>query len=205
MKADTTVQRWRLPTALLLAALMLATRQFHFGPLPDASWAVFFLGGLYLGGGREFAAFLAGAFAIDYVATQHLGVSSYCLSPAYVFLPLSYAALWLGGAWSARGWNAGAVQRWVIIAASFVLSISACFVISNGTFYWIGGRVNGPSLAGWYTNLRDWYGYFLAVPSAYATAAVLLRVLVERYVRGANRGLSGQAGSPATGSPASVA
>lgn len=202
MMADPALPRWRLSTALLLAALMLATRQFHFGPLPDASWAVFFLGGLYLGGGREFAAFLVGAFAIDYVATQHLGVSSYCLSRAYGFLPLSYAALWLGGLWSARRWKAvRPFSSWLSVAASFVLSISVCFVISNGTFYWLGGRVAAPTLAGWVMNLRDWYGYFLAVPSVYAATVVLLHVLAERYGRAVG---SAQAGSPATGSSSSA-
>jgi hypothetical protein len=37
-----------LPSGLLLAALMLATRSHHFASplhLPDASWAVFFLAG----------------------------------------------------------------------------------------------------------------------------------------------------------------
>jgi hypothetical protein len=197
--------RWRLPTALLLAALMFGTRQFEFGPLPDASWAVFFLGGLYLGGTRPFALFLAAAVLIDYVATEHLGVSAYCLSRAYVFLPLAYATLWLGGVWSARHRQAGRPLRgWALTAASLVLSVSACYLISNGTFYWLGGRVATPTLAAWSVNLGDWYGYFLAVPSIYAATVMLLRELAVRPLRRWDedaRRLSGPQAVPPTAGP----
>ena len=42
----------------LLALLMLATRSHvfsHFTPVPDASWAVFFIGGFYLRGWGRWA------------------------------------------------------------------------------------------------------------------------------------------------------
>ncbi|HTW73962.1 MAG TPA: hypothetical protein VMD56_03450 [Steroidobacteraceae bacterium] len=160
---------------------MFATRQYHFGPLPDASWAVFFLGGLYLGGTRVFALFMVAAVAIDYIATEHLGVSTYCLSPAYVFLLPAYATLWLGGAVVARRWRRERpVRNGALAAVALTLSVSVCFLVSNGTFYWFGGRVPMPSLSGWVANLRDWYGYFLAVPCAYAAGAGLLRGLAER-------------------------
>ena len=32
----------------LLVLLMAGTRLNHFAPVPDASWAVFFIGGFYL-------------------------------------------------------------------------------------------------------------------------------------------------------------
>src|SRR5690606_36139481 len=53
----------------LLAVVMLATRINHFGALPDASWAVFFIAGFYLRGwGRwAFPLLMALAVAIDYV------------------------------------------------------------------------------------------------------------------------------------------
>ena len=46
--------RQRATILALLAVLMVATRMHlpasitHFGPVPDASWAVFFIGGFYL-------------------------------------------------------------------------------------------------------------------------------------------------------------
>src|ERR1035437_6390783 len=91
---------------LIMAVVMLATRLCHFEFPPDASWAIFFLAGFYLYSYRAFAVLMVEAVAIDYLATQHMGISSYCLSPAYVLLLPSYAALRLGGRWAGRHWNA---------------------------------------------------------------------------------------------------
>lgn len=90
-----------------LAALMAATRFNHFGSavsLPDASYAVFFLGGLYLtrSASMSVAAFIAlilEAGWIDYYATSVQGVADWCMSPAYWFLIPTYASLWLVGRW----------------------------------------------------------------------------------------------------------
>src|SRR5580692_3342727 len=96
---------------LLLAGAMLATRLHHFEHLPDASWAIFFLSGFHLFGARAFALLMVEAVIIDYVATQHLGVSSYCLSIAYLFVLPAYAALWLGGRVAARHWRDRLLHR----------------------------------------------------------------------------------------------
>lgn len=179
--ALTTRLTTRRGAALLLALLMLPTREFHFGPLPDASWAVFYLGGLFVGGGGAFAAFMAAAVLSDYIATQHLGVSSYCLSPAYVFLLPSYAALWWGGVWTARHAHPGQPRRGlVLLIAGLLVSFTACFLLSNGSFYWLGGRVAAPSVAGWSANLRAWYGYFLVDTSVYVGGVLVLQRLAAR-------------------------
>ena len=173
----------RRSAALLLAVLMLATRQNHFGLLTDASWAVFFLGGFYVGTVTLFALFMAIAIAMDYVATQHLGVSSYCLSPAYPFLLPSYATLWIGGLWTARRWHAGQPLRNAVqLALALWAATSVCFLISNGSFYWLSGRV-APTLAGWSVNLGDWYGAFLLVPFAYVSLAATAQLVGERMRR----------------------
>lgn len=171
----------RRTATLLLGALMLATRQNHFGLLTDASWAVFFLGGFYVGGVTAFAAFLAEAGLIDYVATRHLGISSYCLSPAYAFLLPSYATLWLGGLGAARLWRRATPLRSLTALAAMVwLSSSLCFLISNGSFYWLSGRVR-PNWDGWVANLADWYVPFLLVPVVYVGTAGIVQTLTERW------------------------
>jgi hypothetical protein len=61
-------QRHQTIVALLLALLMLATRGHHeISPvhLPDASWAIFFLAGLYLRPGWLFAGFFLLAAGMD--------------------------------------------------------------------------------------------------------------------------------------------
>jgi hypothetical protein len=177
----------RLAAFLILATVMLATRQYHFGILPDASWAVFFLGGFYLTSYRAFAAFMVGAAAIDYIATQHLGVSSYCLSPAYVFLLPAYAALWFGGRWAGRDRDIEHARALVLLGVSLFVSVSVCFLLSNWSFYWLSGRVPAPSLAGWMANFRAWYPYFLSVPCAYVGLAALAHVIGVRWAHRAHQ------------------
>ena len=165
-------------TAWLLVALMAVTRQCDFAGVADASWAVFFLGGLYIGSSRVFGLFMLLAVAVDYVVTQHLGVSSYCLSVAYPFLLPAYAALWWAGRWLARRWQPTRPLRTVALTAvTLATAVSACFVISNGSFYWLAERASAPSFAGWRENFTDWYGYFLAVPFAYVSAILALRAV----------------------------
>ncbi|HEY7928510.1 MAG TPA: hypothetical protein VID71_00775 [Steroidobacteraceae bacterium] len=165
-------------TAWLLGALMVFTRQCDFAGVADASWAVFFLGGVYIGRSRVFALFMLLAVLVDYVATQHLGVSSYCLSPAYVFLLPAYATLWWGGRWLARRWSpARPLRTLTLTAASLAIAVSVCFVITNASFYWLAARSAPSTLAGWRENFADWYGYFLAVPFAYVSAVLAIRAV----------------------------
>ena len=67
--------RTRLVLFTLLAAAMAATRMNHFGAMPDASWAVFFIAGFYLRGwGRwAFPLLMALAVAIDYAVISGQG------------------------------------------------------------------------------------------------------------------------------------
>jgi hypothetical protein len=92
-----------------LAALMAATRFEHFGSaisLPDASYAVFFLGGLYMArsvraSAAVFAALIIEAGLIDFYATSVQGISDWCMTPAYWFLIPTYGSLWFVGRWFA--------------------------------------------------------------------------------------------------------
>jgi hypothetical protein len=174
---------------LLLAAAMLATRLHHFEYLPDASWAIFFLSGFYLYGLRAFAVLMLEAVIIDYVATQHLGVSSYCLSIAYPFVLPAYATLWLGGRLAARHWREDLPHGigWLVIC--LLVSVSICFLLTNGSFYWLSGRAASPNVAGWLGGLQRWYPYFLAVPCIYVAIAAVARRLGE------NLGVSSRSGA----------
>jgi hypothetical protein len=165
---------------LLLAGAMLATRLHHFEYLPDASWAIFFLSGLYQYRARAFALLMVEAVVIDYFATQHLGVSSYCLSIAYPFVLPAYAALWLGGRLAARHWYDELPHRIGWLAACLLMSVSACFLLTNGSFYWLSGRASSPNVAGWMAGFQRWYPYFLAVPCIYVTIVASARSLGER-------------------------
>ncbi|WP_426991659.1 hypothetical protein [Methylomonas sp. CM2] len=160
------------PGAVALMALMAATRFHHFGTpfaLPDASLAIFFLAGLWLGGRYLFALLLLEAGLIDYLAITKLGVSDFCVSPAYGFLILAYGAMWLGGKWCRRysGLTAANVaQRF----AALVVSTSAAFLISNGSFYWLSGRHAETSLAQYAEGLAKYYPSYLSATLIYGIA-----------------------------------
>ena len=95
-----TKNQW-LVGGVLLAA-MLVTRAHVSDHLLDASWAVFLLAGFYLRKVLAFGVFMATAVAIDYMAINQFGVSSFCVSQAYVALVPAYGALFMAGRWFAR-------------------------------------------------------------------------------------------------------
>ncbi|MFA6164211.1 MAG: hypothetical protein WC685_12370 [Methylobacter sp.] len=153
-----------------LIALMVLTRFHHFGDvlhLPDASLTVFFFAGFY----RKkalFIFFLALAGLIDYIAIAN-GTSSWCVSPAYVFLVPTYAVMWFAG----RYCSAFKSLKMTELAMQFgvvTLATSAAFAISNASFYLFSGR---------YTDL-SWGQYFARVAQyypPYVSSALLYIVL----------------------------
>jgi hypothetical protein len=131
----------RAVALLALAVLMAATRYRHFAStalLPDASLAVFLLGGLYLTRLRWFALLFCEAALIDYLATAWGNVNDWCITPAYLFLVPAYGGAWLAGAWAARGFTAnfGGVAR---TAAAFACGVALWFAVSNAGFYLFSG------------------------------------------------------------------
>jgi hypothetical protein len=174
------IKNGRTVGLLALAGAMLATRLHHFEYLPDASWAIFFLSGFYSFGARAFALLLVEAVLIDYVATAHLGVSSYCLSIAYPSVLPAYATLWFGGRLAARHRDGGLPHRMGWLVVCLLLSVSLCFLLTNGSFYWLSGRAANPNVAGWMAGFLRWYPYFLAVPCLYVAIAVVAQRLGAR-------------------------
>jgi hypothetical protein len=166
----------------LLAMVMAATR---FSPLAgvthlqDASWAVFFIAGFHLASQWRlaFPALLAEAVLIDYIAIRYLGVSNYCITPAYWFLVPSYAALWMGGSWLRRHYSID-LRGLAWLTGSLVVAVSLCFFISNASFYWIGGRVADRTWDGWLANFSISYWPFLRVSLVYVGVAALVHVMV---------------------------
>ncbi|MGH8254885.1 MAG: hypothetical protein ACRET0_01565 [Steroidobacteraceae bacterium] len=183
------------PRSLGFAILVLAMAATRFGghlgsawSPPDASWAVFFLAGFYLAREWRWAllALLVEAVAIDFAAIRFYGVSNYCLTAAYWFILPGYSALWLGGAWLRRGYER-LPRDLGRLALSLGLSVSACFLLTQGSFYWLGGRISQPSLAGWWSNFVIWYGYFMAVTAGYVGFASLGHIALTRHTSAAVR------------------
>lgn len=171
--------------AALLAALMLATRVSHMGAalhLPDASMAVFFLGGLYLRRQLAFVAFLLLAVLVDWAVITFAGVSNFCVTVAYAFLLPAYAALWYGGRLYADLLDGSALSLLGALGVALV-SASVCFAISNGAFYWLGGRFPHPDLAGYLAGVWRWGPMFVRVTLSYVAAGLLAHVAVQALAR----------------------
>ena len=168
-----------------LAASMVATRFHHFGDalhLPDASMAVFFLGGLWLRRHLGFVAFLVLAVAIDWIAIQAQGKSffeHYCVTPSYAFLLLAYAALWYGGRWYAE--RLQATPRALLGAFGVgLVAASVSFLISNGAFYWLGGRYEDPNVSQYLSRLWQWGPLFVRTTLSYIAVGLVAYALIAR-------------------------
>jgi len=185
-------QTQRLGIFLALGLVMAATR-IHLSLFQhdvwDASWGIFFLAGFWLRGSVRWALplLLAESVLIDYLVISNQGISfwnHYCVSAAYWFLVPSYASLWLGGSWLAArklGLNASSTA---LTVAAVLVSWLACYVISNGSYYWLSSTVPQPrSIAAWSQNMLDWYGFFLQTTALYVTLGLLVHGLVVQLSR----------------------
>lgn len=167
-----------IAVAATLAVLMAVTRFHHFGSaisFPDASLAIFFLGGLYMARLARapvavFIFLVLEAGLIDYYATSVQGVSDWCVTPAYWFLIPTYGSLWLAGRWFAihhtmegRGLVVLAVTAWA--ASSFA------FVLSNSAFYLFSGYFAGLSAVEYASRVTPYYGSYVSAAMLYIACA----------------------------------
>jgi len=186
----------RLAIFLGLALVMGVTR-FHpsllHHALWDASWGVFFLAGFWLRGhGRwAFPLLMAEAVLVDYFVISGQGIdfwSHYCVSLAYWFLLPSYGALWLGGSWLAKRQQGLTLRTLGLAAGALLVAEGACYLVSNGSFYWISASVPAPrSFGAWFGNLGDWYLPFLAGTAVYVALGAVLHVLATQLAHVAQR------------------
>ena len=129
--------RYAFPALLIV---LLATRWGHFGTalsLPDASLAVFLLGGLWLGYWAFFAGLMVAAFGVDLALARSATEAGWCLTPAYWGLVPTYAVLWLAGRWLAKAERAREAGLYTLVS---VAAVSAAFVLSNVTFWAYSGH-----------------------------------------------------------------
>lgn len=168
-----------LALCAILAALMAATRMHHFGSslhLPDASLAVFLLAGFLVASPLLFGALLIEAAALDYVAITHMGVSDYCVTPAYGFLIPTYAALWFAGRIYARMHQNNLRSLGLFAAISFA-AVNVAFLISNGSFYLFSGRFADVSIAEYAARIAQYYVPYVSGAVVYLVPAVMLYAL----------------------------
>lgn len=170
------VKPYQLLIAAALIALMIVTRGHHFVSinfLPSASWAVFFLAGLYLSRRFWFPILLGLALTLDLIAVTWGGVSNFCVSPAYGFLLPAYGSLWLAGRW-----YAGKYQfNWMTLlplAASVIAAAAVATAFSGGGFYWFSGRYPDPNMAEYLQRFVQYFPKYLGTLSFYVAVAAIV-------------------------------
>lgn len=149
--------------AAVLAFFMLLTRGSHVltqVALPDASLAVFLMGGLLLRRVAWFLVFFVLASVIDFGAAALDPVQGFCLTNGYWGLIPSYAAMWLGGVWLNQQTDAFKALPFALVTATTSL---VAFVISTQTYYLFSGRFPANGLVesmqhGW-EYLPSWMGF----------------------------------------------
>jgi len=132
---------------LVILFLMIITRGNHVTTLyalPDASLALFLIGGIYLKSIRFFIAlFLFGLF-IDFGASALDPKLGFCLTKGYWGLVPGYAILWVCGYFLNKRKY---LQKLSIFIPYVSVAVVLAFFISTQTYYLFSGRFGSPSLA----------------------------------------------------------
>ncbi len=172
---------WLIVAGLIL--VMAATRFNHFGSavsLPDASFAVFFLCGLYLARFTRasmvvFTVLLLEACLVDYYATSVQGISDWCMTPAYWFLIPTYGSLWFAGHWFATRHTMEG-KGLIGLALTAGAASSFAFVFSNASFYLFSERFNDMSAIEYASRVAQYYGSYVSVALLYVACAVAIHM-----------------------------
>ncbi|SFW75321.1 hypothetical protein [Luteibacter sp. UNCMF366Tsu5.1] len=172
--------------AALFAVVMIGTRFHHFGDalhLPDASMALFFLGGIYLRKHLAFVAFVVLSVLVDWYSVSYAGVSDFCITVAYAFMPLAYAVLWYAGRLLAPRYD-GSLRSHALVFAGLLVSATLSYAVSNGAFYWLGGRYAAPHMTEYVQRFVQWAPLFVRAAAGYVLVAQVIQALVFRFVPG---------------------
>ncbi|MEO8011195.1 MAG: hypothetical protein ABI650_06080 [Dokdonella sp.] len=178
----------RLGLFALLALAMAATRVSHVGAFPDASWAVFLAAGFYLRGSLRWALpllFALGVF-IDFLVISGQGLNFWnhtCVSAAYWFLLPAYGVMAFAGTLLRKRYVAANTASAMWLIGLGLVATSLCFVISNGSFYWLAESVVSPTLDGWLKNLGDWYLPYMRSTAMYLAIGAFAHVIGVHIAR----------------------
>ncbi|SEQ91551.1 hypothetical protein SAMN05421690_1003122 [Nitrosomonas sp. Nm51] len=171
--------RLQFMIASVLVVLMVTTRDYHFSSvysLPGASWAIFFLAGVYLRTTWPLLGFLALSWWVDFAAYAWGGASGYCLTPAYGFLLPAYASLWLAGRWYA-GQYRFTWQTLIPLTSCAIVGLTLCELFSSGGFYFFSGRFDDTAWVEFIARSFTYFPMYIQSFAIYAGIAMTLHII----------------------------
>jgi hypothetical protein len=130
---------------IILSLVLILTRGSHittFYSLPDASLALFLVGGIYLKNIRFFLALFLLGLVIDFGASAFDPKLGFCLTNGYWGLIPAYGVLWLSGYFL---YHKKLIQKLSIFISIVSIAIILAFIISTQTYYIFSGRFGNPS------------------------------------------------------------
>jgi hypothetical protein len=177
--------RQQIAIGLALTLLMLLTRSHHWASLdslPDASWAIFFLLGVYVRALWVAPALIAASVLVDYAAISWGGVSDFCVSPAYWLLIPAYLVLFAGGRFYARGHRLSLPGLFRLAGVALAVAAVAELLTSGG-FYAFSGRFAEPTLAGFIPRFEQYFPSTLGALALYLGMAAVVHVALAATFR----------------------
>ena len=171
-----------------LVLLMILTREYHFSSLhslPGASWAIFFLAGLYLRAIWPLVGLFILTWALDFSAYTWGGASSFCLTSSYVFLLPAYSALWYAGSWYARRYQFE-WQTLLPLSLSLMTGAAVCELFSSGGFYFFSGRFEEKTLIEFGQRLVQYFPHYVGSLVFYIGIAVVIHIMFT-FIQGSFR------------------
>ena len=171
-----------------LVLLMILTREYHFSSLhslPGASWAIFFLAGLYLRAIWPLVGLFILTWALDFSAYTWGGASSFCLTSSYVFLLPAYSALWYAGSWYARRYQFE-WQTLLPLSLSLMTGAAVCELFSSGGFYFFSGRFEETTLIEFGQRLVQYFPHYVGSLVFYIGIAVAIHIMFS-FIQGSFR------------------
>jgi hypothetical protein len=172
----------------VLVLLMAASRVNHFAAIPDASWAVFFIGGFYLRSWTRWAfpLLMVLAIVIDVLVIRASGIGywqHYCVSPGTALLVPAYFSLWAGGAVLRQGYHGASWAALGKASALLIAAVALCHLFAQSGFYWTSDVVAAPTAAGWLKNYADWFLPYLRTAAIYVGLAAALQLTAEQVAK----------------------
>ena len=162
-----------------LILLLVVTREYNLATwhsLPGATWAVFFLAGIYIKPKWILPLLLLLTWLLDFSASKWGSASDSCLTPAYGFLIPAYASLWLAGYWYSRRYILSFKTIPLLIISLFTGAF-LCELFSSGSFYLLSGYFSQPNLTEFMGRELSHFPAYLLSVYFYVALAAMVHVL----------------------------